>query len=60
MDNLQLAAFGIHVFVAVLLAGLAVGNYTNTGDPLSALPPLVIGVLLVGLGWTVARVVGRR
>ncbi|MFB6116892.1 hypothetical protein [Halosegnis sp.] len=60
MDNLQLATFGLHGLVAVLLVGLAVGNYTNTGEPLSALAPLVIAAMIVGLGWTVARVVGRR
>ena len=60
MDNLQLATVVLHGLVAVVVAGLAVSNYTETGDPLSAVPFLVIAVLLVGLGVTVGRVVSRR
>lgn len=51
---------GGHLFIAVLLAGLAVGNYTRTGDPVAAVPPLVIAAMIVGLGFTVARVVERQ
>lgn len=51
---------GGHLFIAVLLAGFAVGNYTRTGDPVAALPPLVVAALIVGLGFTVARAVERR
>ena len=60
MDNLQYATVGLHGLVAVVMLGLSVRSYTDTGDPVSALPFLVIAVLLIGLGLTVARVVGRR
>ena len=60
MDNLQVATVVLHGLVAVVIAGFAVNNYTETGDPLSAIPFLVIAALLVGLGWTVGGIVARR
>jgi len=60
METLGRLVIGGHLLIAVLLAGFAVGNYAGTGDPVAALPPLVVAVLIVGLGVTVARVVERR
>lgn len=60
MDRIATLVFGAHLLIAVVLAGFAVGNYAGTGDPVAALPPLVVAALVVGLGRVVARVVERR
>ncbi|MFC7234400.1 hypothetical protein [Halosegnis marinus] len=60
MDRVQGLVLGAHLLIAVVLVGFAVGNFVGTGDPVAALPPLVVAVLVVGLGRSVARVVGRR
>jgi hypothetical protein len=59
-DRTQWLVIGGHLAIALVLVGLAVLNYRSTGDPIAALPPLAIAVMIALLGRSVARVVGAR
>ena len=60
MNTAVPATYAIHGLVCVVLLGVAVGNYQTTGDPLSAVAPVLMSILVAGLGVTVGRVVKRR
>jgi CDP-diglyceride synthetase len=58
-DRTQWLVIGGHLTIALVLVAVAVLNYRSTGDPVSALPPLAIAVMIAVLGRSVARVVAK-
>jgi len=60
MSRAVTVTYAIHGLAVVFMLALAVGNYRATGDPLSALAPVVLAVLITGLGVTMGRIIERR
>ncbi|PSP39646.1 hypothetical protein BRC71_01595 [Halobacteriales archaeon QH_7_65_31] len=60
MNRAVTVTYAVHGLAVVFMLALAVGNYRSTGDPLSALAPLVLAALVTGLGVTMGRIIERR
>jgi hypothetical protein len=58
-DRLQWGVFGLHLLVASLFVAGAVG-FLQEGETTGVVLQTLLALLFVGLGLTVARVVGRR
>jgi hypothetical protein len=59
-DRTQWVVFGGHAVVAMLFLAGAVRVLNSGGDPTGAVLFGSMAVLVLGLGLTVARIVGRR
>lgn len=57
-DRTQWLIIGGHLAIALVFVVFGLMNYTSTGDPVAALAPLAIAIMIGVLGRSVARIAG--